>query len=595
MAQPIGKLAVALTVALCSTWSASALADAKKFAVAMPHFNVQYVAGGMVGFWAKPDPRLDLSAEQVEDLIISESFEPVLDLFAAHPGWATDVELQGYMLDVIATRHPKLLAKLKDLVAKGQIEVVSFHYSDQLFLAHAPEDWEHSADLNRATFARLGLPIAGAVFCQEGQAGPGMAEAFKRNGQTVMVWPKNLWSYQLGDAQPSAPLYAFGDALLTTSRGGTWDLGSGNSVQIEWTFVDDGELLATGDKGPYTPDVFKKSAAALAKYEADLANLEAGGFQITTVAKMAEQVKAMATPPKAPALLDGTWQPKSTDGIRKWLGAGGIHASDERDNDVRTLAQIAHRELVAAQTIAASAGLDAKAELEGAWRLLALGEVSDASGINPFRGEIEYGLAHDAEALRIARSIIGRGKAKLGLQTAAIDPIAKTVATEPGAPQGGAIDPPIALRVEAGDRTTTVSFARVAQPFSHAVATIRFSPGQGAPTVTVPGTVGLDIGYTPGLTATPVHVPRAGFVWEHYMLALHDGLIAYAPDRWIIKDTAFVHLAARLDAKHGDLVFKDDTADPDEAITWVFHLVEGNDAAAADAARRINVAPKVWR
>lgn len=589
------RLAVALAVVVSSTWSASAHADAKKFAVAMPHFNVQYVAGGMVGFWSKPDPRLDLNAEQVEDLIVVESFEPVLDLFAAHPGWATDVELQGYMLDVIAKRHPKVLAKLKDLVDKGQIEVVSFHYSDQLFLAHAPEDWEHSSEINRATFARLGIPVGGPVFCQEGQASTGMAAAMKKNGQSVMVWPKNLWSYQLGDTQPSAPLFEFGEILLTTSRGGTWDLGSGNTVQIEWTFVDDGELLATGDKGPYTPDVFKKSPAALAKYEADLANLEAGGFQITTVAKMAEQVKALAPPPKHPALLDGTWQPKSTDGIRKWLGGAGIHGADERDNDVRTLAQIAHRELVAAETIAAKAGLDVKAELEGAFRLLALGEVSDASGINPFRGEIEYGLAHDAEALRIARSVIARGKAKLGLSAAAIDPIAATVSADPLPAAGTSIDPPIALRVESGDRKSELTWTRVDQPFVHSVATVRFEQGQGAPTVTVPGTVGLDIGYTPALTSTPVHVPRSGFVWDHYMLALHDGLIAFATDRWIVKDTAYVHVAARLDAKNGDLVFKDDTSAPDEAITWVFHLVDGNDAAAADAARRLNVSPKVWR
>src|SRR4051794_14158691 len=68
----------------------SARADTQKFALAMMHFNVQYVAGGMVGFWPKPDPRLDKNAEEIEDQIIVESFEPVLDLFLAHPTWATD-------------------------------------------------------------------------------------------------------------------------------------------------------------------------------------------------------------------------------------------------------------------------------------------------------------------------------------------------------------------------------------------------------------------------------------------------------------------------------------------------------------------------
>src|SRR5690348_12030945 len=78
----------------------------KKFALAVMHFNVQYVAGGMVGFWTKPDPMTDLNAEQIEDQIVVESFEPVLDLYAAHPTWGCDLEMQGYMLDVIGSRHP---------------------------------------------------------------------------------------------------------------------------------------------------------------------------------------------------------------------------------------------------------------------------------------------------------------------------------------------------------------------------------------------------------------------------------------------------------------------------------------------------------
>ncbi|MGZ3422868.1 MAG: hypothetical protein ACXVEF_31880 [Polyangiales bacterium] len=585
-------MAACTSAALLLLLPTAANADAKKFAVAMPHFNVQYVAGGMVGFWPMPDPRLDLNAEQIEDQIIVESFEPVLDLYAKHPTWATDVEMQGYMLDVISKRHPSVLAKIKDLVTKGQLEVVSFHYSDQLFLAHAYDDWRYSADLNKKTFDSLGIPIGGAVFCQEGQAGMGMADAMKVNGQQVMVWPKNLWSYQHGDAQPDAPLFTFGDVWMTTSRGGTWDLGGGNSVEINWTFVDDGELLMTGGAGPYTPDVFHKKQSAVDKYEMELAALETAGFQITTVSKMAEQIKAMTTPPAPPPLLDGTWQPNSTDGIRKWLGGSGLHQADERDNDVRSLAQIAHRELVAARTIAEKSGMaDAtKADLEAAFRLLALAEVSDASGINPFRGEIEYGLAHTTEALRIARKIIAAAKKDPAV---AIDSAAGTVTANPPAPAAPTtIDAPIKLVAEGDDRPVTIAWTKAAHP----IATITFGPGTSQTiSVTVPGAPDLDIGYTPGLTSTPVHVPRSAFVFDHYMFALHDGLFAIGKNQWILKDQAFVHLAARIEKKSGDIVFKDDTANPDETITWVFHLIDGDDTAAADAAKRLNVFPTVIR
>ena len=555
----------------------------------MPHFNVQYVAGGMVGFWPTPSP-LDRTADQIEDQIIVESFEPVLDLYAKHPSWATDVEMQGYMLDVISKRHPTVLSKIKDLIAKEQLEVVSFHYSDQLFLAHAYDDWKYSADLNKKTFTDLGIPIGSAVFCQEGQAGVGMAEAMKLNGQKIMVWPKNLWSYQHGDAQPEAPIFTFGDVWMTTSRGGTWDLGGGNSVEINWTFVDDGELLVTGGTSPYTPDVFHKKQSAVDKYEAELVALETAGFQITTVGKMAEQIKAMTTPPAPPPLLDGTWQPDSTDGIRKWLGGSGIHQGDERDNDVRSLAQIAHRELVAARAIAEKSGLDVTADIEAAFRLLALAEVSDASGINPFRGEIEYGLAHTTEALRIARKIIASAKKS---ETVSIDSAAGTVtANPPPPPTPTKIDPPIALVTTAEDREVKVEWTKG----EHPIATITFGAGYSQSiSVTIPGTPDLDIGYTPGLTSTPVHIPRSAFAFDHFMFALHDGLFAIGKDRWILKDQAFVHLAARIEKKSGNIVFKDDTAPPGEPVTWVFHLVEGDDAVAAAAAKRLNVLPTVIR
>ena len=525
-------LSLLSTLALQAGGSREAHAADQKFAMAMMHFNVQYVAGGMVGFWPKPDARLDLSAEQIEDQIIVESFAPIVDLFGKHPTWSTNVEMQGYMLDVIGTRHPALLEKLKTLATAGRLEVVSFHYSDQLFIAHAPEDWERSADLTRATFAKWGVPLGTAVFCQEGQAGLGMAAAMKKHGYGVMVWPKNLFSYQHGDAADDAPLYAFGEISMVTSRGGKFDVGAGNTVETTWTFVDDGELLATGGTGPYTPDVFHTKVSAVAAYEEKLSALETAGFQIVAVGKYVEAVKATVKPKTPPPLLDGTWQPGSTDGVRKWLGGGGLHTDDERDNDMRTLAALAHRELVAANVAATKAGIDAKADIDGGFRLLALGEVSDATGINPFRGEAEYGIAHCSEALRIAREVIRRAKTALGASTIAIDASVGTVTAgaKPAAP-GTPIDAPTttAITVEPGDRTFKTEWSQL--PTGRKVVSVSFGKGDyngRQISVTFTGSKGFDIAYTPALTDVPVHHKRDDFSFEHYMLALHDGLLGLA-------------------------------------------------------------------
>jgi hypothetical protein len=576
-----------------------ARADTQKFALAMMHFNVQYVAGGMIGFWPKPDPRLDKNAEEIEDQIIRESFEPVLDLFLAHPTWATDVEMQGYMLDVIAERHPGVLEKLRTLTKAGRIDVASFHYSDQFFIAHAREDWSRSADLTRATFAKHDVPLGPSVFCQEGQAGMGMAAAMKEKGYQTLVWPKNLFSYQHEGLAP-APLYRFGDVTMITSNGLTWsDAASGNGLEVTWTFVDDGELLATGGLNPYFPDVFVTKPAAVAKYEAELADLEGKGYRIATVHTYVEAAKAVAPLADPPPLLDGTWQPGSTDGSSKWLGGSG-RSIDERDDDVRTLATIAHRELVAAEAAASASGLDAKDDLDAAFRLLALGEVSDATGINPFRGEVEYGLAHLAEAARIARDVIVRAKAKSGAASVTIDAAAGTmIAGGTGPPEPTPLDPPpMDLVIESRDRTSTVKWATI--DAGHRVVTITFGPGSEEALLSVRfpfASASAEIVYTPALTDTTVHFARDLFTFDHFHLALSDGLVGLGPETYVVQDQAFVHAAARIEKASGDLVFRDATGDASEPRTWVFHVLtgKGGDGPATSFARLLNVQPTVRR
>ena len=563
-----------------------------KFALAVLHFNVQYVAGGMTGFGVPGDDR---TAEQIEDQIVVESFEPVLDLFLAHPTWGHDVEMQGYMLELIAKRHPAVLAKLQTLTQRGQLEVMSFHYSDQLVLAFPRAAWDWSAARNRSVFQQNQVPLSGSVFCQEGQAGFGMAGAMKDNGYDTLVWPKNLFSYQLGDSEPEL-VYTFGERKMITSRDLKKAFG-GNTVDVTWTFVDDGELLATGGQNPYFPTIFKKSDKAVKDYETKLAGLEASGYSIAKVSTYVDALKAVVpTPPNAPPLLDGTWQPNSTDGIHKWLGGRGVFFRDERDNDVRSMQALAQRELTVATALAKHAG-GVPSALDDAWRLLALGEVSDASGINPFRGEVEYGMAHAAEALRIAREVITTTKAQLGLTGGAWLDSADGSAS-PGTAKAeptSKVDLPIAVTADAGDRTATLTATKLEE--GHFLVVARAAAGadaDGTFSVTFPGTRG-DVVYTPGLMSAPVHVSRDGLKFEHFYLALSDGLLGLGGGWYVVKDQAAVHIAAKLTTASGDVTFTDETAHGDETNEWRFHLVQGDDARAAAVARALNVTPRVWR
>jgi hypothetical protein len=576
----------------------------ERYALSMFHFNVQYVAGGLVGY---PGYSGTLRPEEVEDLIIVESLVPVLEMYAAHPTWGANIEMQAYLLDVLAARHPQTLELLRDLALSGQIEVVSFHYSDQFFVAFPQIDWEKSQELAAATFAAHDIPLGRAVFCQEGQAGSGLAPQMAARGYGTMVWPKNLWIAQHGDFA-AAPLYEFGDVhLVVGAQGASYDDGADLQIETTWTFFDDGELLATNDWNPYFPALFIHDPAAIAEYEAGLEALDADGWTITSVSDytdaIVDRVPAVAPPP----LLDGTWQPGSTNGVAKWLGdrsiwfVGGPPA--DRDNHVRTVGYQAHRELVAAQTAADAAGIDAEAELAAAWRLLALGQVSDASGINPYRGEVEYGLAHATEVLRIARGVIERSKQALGHDSVQIDPHAQTVEAGDVAPfarepvDQGPVE--VTASAEDGARAIDVAWSRV--DAGHHVVAITFGPGDpqsltNAVEVRFAGEMTDDIVTTVALDDhTPRSFSRADFSFGEFKLALPLGLVSLGPDRFLVKDTGFVHLAANVEREGPDIGFRDETLAADEGATWIFHVVDGDAELAVEYAHRINAARQVVR
>lgn len=591
--------AIAALALPLATAARSARADDVRFALGMFHFNVQYVAGGLVGF---PAYAGELRPAEVEDLIVRESLRPVLDLYAAHPSWGVNIELQAYLLDVLAARHPDTLDLLRDLALAGQVEVTSFHYSDQMFVTYPAADWEHSQDLTRATFEAHEIPLGGAVFCQEGQAGEGLATAMAARGYTTMVWPKNLWIYQHGELAP-APFYRFGDVSLVVGALGVDYADAEHTIATTWTYFDDGELLATADWNPYFPSMFHLDPASVAAYEAELAGLEADGWVIGTISDYAARIDGLVEPATPPPLLDGTWQPNSTRGVAKWLGDRSIWQFNgppaDRDNAVRTLGSIAHREIVAAETAAAVAGLDAGDELAAAWRLLALGQVTDASGINPYRGEVEYGLAHLAEATRIARDVIERSRSA---ETITIDPRAGTVIADDAPPfTGGPGEAMIEVEAMADDpaRAPVVSWESIAP--GHGRVTIAFGPAGDADAPWPIAVVFHGDADAPWVTTralvddAPASYAREDFTFSEFQLALPVGMISLGTDRFLVADQASVHLAATITPTSGDVVFRDETQPADAGVTWVFHVIEGTAEDAVALADAVNVRRAVVR
>jgi len=593
-------LLVVVLVLVLGAGTAMAQQD-HKYALSVFHFNIQYVIGGLYGFVPlEPDfPAWEIGPDAAEDMIVEESFAPILDLLDEHPDWTLTLELQAYFIEVLAERHPDVLDQLRDLVDSGGVELVSFHYADQLFIAFPYEDWQRSNDLAQDVFEQYDLELSGAVFCQEGQGAEGMARRMEETGYTVMAWPKNLWKYQHGDWDP-APYYTFGNIHMVTAAKGVND--PVNGVYTTWTFMGDGELLATGDWDPYFPWFFKYRPQAVEEYETHLQDLVDQGYVISGIEDYVNDMITLGIDPgEPPRLLDGTWQPGSTESVSMWLGRGGLWRKDERDNHVRTLCNMAHREIKAADTIAAEAGLDREEELFEAWRNLFMSEVSDGSGINPYRGEMEFTVASAAEAIRVSRDIIDEAKAELAMDSVLIDTAAGTVDEGEFSWPGEPVNGPVNVTVRALGREYEQHWYQLSNDPKTYRLEINFTAGTDKKhremSVTFPGWAD-DFLTTTALIDDEVQAyPRADFTLEnnHMYLPGPIGLFGIGRGWWVVKDMANVHLAGLIYQNKKDLRFEDLTAPWFETITWVFYLVKGDEADALALADSVNVHPTLAR
>ena len=287
--------------------------ELKRFSLALFHYNVEYVIGGLryIDDYGMPQYILNNRGlaegwddDAVEDWIITETLDPILRLFEAHPTWGVDIELQGLMVEVMAARHPEVLDRLRRLNHRGQVELISFHQSAQLFLAFPVEDLRRSVERTKEVFAAHCLRLSPVVFNQEGQAGPGRQRRLVEWGYEIGVYPKNLWRYAQGDG-PFWPWYRSEEGDLIVGPGAI-DPASG--IEVSWSFFDDGELRSVPEGiNPYTAPLANQSEARVRAYEERLLALEAEGHKITTIGDYVAHLRAQeVNQPEAPALVDGS-------------------------------------------------------------------------------------------------------------------------------------------------------------------------------------------------------------------------------------------------------------------------------------------------
>ncbi len=606
-----------------------------KFALTMFHWNTQYVAGGLVSTWeGLPVTACGLlfgddalcegwTDDVLVDWILQQSFEPILDMYLDHPGWKATFECPGIMIEAMEARHPVMLAKLQGAVLSGQVEMVSFHWSDQLFLAYPARDLEKSLELNDRVFQRTCLPVSPVVFNQEGQSGPGKHSFMARHGFTIDVLHENLFRYFQWGTTPWPVYTDRGVTVLAGMEEGLKDgpgVDPSSGIQVVWPFFDDGEVLATPGNPYLAPVISRHDPAQVATYEALLQAYADQGYTISSIAGYVADLAAREVEFRPlPAIADSTWQPIDTEGIHQWMGRhGGLGDAwpYERDNDHRTATYRTSQAMAAAGVLldaAADGGKDVGAireSLDDAWRNLLKAEVSDATGINPWPGEFVYGMSFNDAASSAAEAAIASLLALLGWPHALVDVGAGTAnrlddlpVAEPPDPA----DPPLEVTVDAPSRAVEVRWYKSVSDSvqMHVLLGPMADPSKPADEANRRVIVAFPrfedmLRYTPGLSEDEVvEQPLHDFTLQdgRLYLPLSNGLIGLGNDWWVIKHCTTVHLAAEVSvAGETDFVrFVDQTAIPDESRTWVFTVFRGSKEDALALARRLNTHPVVMR
>lgn len=568
-----------------------------KLAVAVYHFNVQYVAGGLVGF---PDGEIveqyNLDEAETEDRIVTEGLEPVLDLFLAHPTFRADIELQAYMVEVIALRHPNVLAKMKMLASSGQIDFDSFHYSDQLYVAYPRRDLAVSLDLTEQIFARAGLPLGLSIFTQEGQFARGQVPIAAQRGYEVSVLPKNLFSYQFGEERSNADvLYQIPGtdpphAVIIGGKGWRGVDQNGAEVELQWTFMDDGEVaFSEGRLNPYFGLDYVVDPEKIAEHIAQLEAMETAGYTHVTIAEAVRALKKRGVAfADLPPVLDGTWQPADTNNVFRWMGGGGLFRAFEADSDVlasiwRARTAVERLELETAGDPEAAFGVRA------AWREALLAQVSDSTGWNPFINEIRYSFERAEAARSLAADVrVCRGLEPDRERTIACTPSSKTLAE-----LGAEVIAP-ARRITARIESCASNFGeltRIAIDVPKLVEQEKLLDANDMESKErevelrfrqTSRTFGLATAFTEGVQS----IALDDYTFESMGIALPIGLIELSPKRWVIQDLhsgRVAALIARTGADEGWVRFMDFVVSRAASSTRLYYLADGLEADEARA------------
>jgi hypothetical protein len=560
---------------------------ASHYGLSLFHWNIQYVLG----------------STETEDALVKQSFEPIVDLYLAHPGWKVTFEMQGYMIEVLAERHPRVLEKLQALAANHQLELISCHYSDQFVLAYPRADLEKSLTLNDSVFAAHGLSLSPVIFLQEAQTGEGIMKVLGEHGRTIAAVTGGWDEFR---RNPESSYY---------EQGGTTVVMAGHGAP--WLFLGDAELAAV-NKGtnPYTFYVgqyiglswwYKKSAKTLQKLSDRISSFEQGGGKTAFIADYVSDLEKAGIPKLPTGPILDKMRGNFTNNVWLWMGDNRDQFAED-DERVVSGNYRARNYLLAAETAVAWAkarGLplrsDADSRLAAAWRTQLLGEGSDSTGLGfPLSIEVNFSIRAAETVVHAAQEILGEVKKANGTEKISVDTKTGNVTAAVLNLDVGTVVPegPLPLIKEGGMSYSKATWRKFNEnKYEVEVAWTPALPASLSYTldhvkIGFPST-DANVTYSPALLEAEIRsYPLTDFAFEGIYLPLSNGLIGLGDGWYVIKHAIQNHVAARVDRPGHRITFE--TRNPTMRMhRWRFTLLRGTPEDALRAADEINVHPKI--
>ena len=381
----------------------------EKYALSIYHYNIQFVAGDEATYHRN----------------VKESFEKFLDLISEVPVFKTDIELQAHYIEFLAEHYPEVLEKLKRLVKEGRVELVSAHYSDQIYVAYPRLDLEKSIEIGDSILAENGLKRSNVFFTQENYFTPSVTRVMKKYGYNIAVVSLDYYNYFYEIREEDLkPFYKLGDIYVVTNWYILKPL-SRKGVEWVWLHYGDGEpSVASG--GPYKLTGFRYDPEKARKLMETIKDLSSKGFKFVTISEYVKHlIEKSVEPGVFKETLEGAWSMDRNYGVYLWMG---IYKSYyEKDSYVRALTYKSRKKLLAAETLVKCAkekGYNVEKEeeyLKQAWKEQLLAEVSDSTGWGPTFPEVGYSILKARMVLHLVDWIVRGLKEKIGFKSVLVD------------------------------------------------------------------------------------------------------------------------------------------------------------------------------